>query len=73
MGIERCVARARAALEATERLLRAPFDREVNSVDRAELGRHLGELRRLLDALDGDAAQARRGDPAADRHEVGPV
>ena len=65
MDLERRIARARAALETAEGLLRAPADWEGDPADRAELGAHLGELRRLLDALDGGDAWAERGDADA--------
>ena len=71
MDRERTAARARAALEASERLLRAPGGRELDPTVRAELGRRLDELRRLLAALEGGGepgggrrarmARARRG------------
>ena len=65
MDLERRIARVRAALEASEGLLRAPADQGTDPTSRAELGGHLGELRRLLDALEGDGARAGRGDADA--------
>ena len=50
------IARARAALDAVERLLGAPAGREVDPAGRAAVRRHLGELRRLLAQLAGSDA-----------------
>ena len=71
MDFERRIARMRAALEATERLLSAPAGRGADPAGRVELRGHLDELRRLLDALEGGGTAAGHGARAADKRDAG--
>ena len=73
MDRERTAARARAALEATPRLLRSPGGQELDPTVRVELGRHLDELRRLLAALEGGGEPGGRAEGADGARETRPT
>jgi hypothetical protein len=64
------IARARAALDTVEQLLRTSAGLETDSVGRAELRYNLGELCRLLAQLEEGEVPSGRGDGADGAREA---